>query len=355
MQQQERGRSQPTLLVTTCRLVHQMLPVLDRDAAEDVVLQATNANGRALRQVNGFLLAYPDGLTSGDSNAPPAIGRLIHVLIKLGVEGVQAPRCLDCHRAVGLPARVVGGRVCIRCDRNRRRKICCRCGRLDKVQQRVADGVLCQRCYCRENRSPCARCGGMFPVAARAPGGEPLCQTCRPTRKAECGECGPGRCAAAATARRNGPGVGAVDAVGHERLPLPPRRIGLTCVSAAATARSEPVRLAGATVPAGSTPTASPYASSAGGGPTKRVPGASEPSPSRRSGRWARSASAATSASGSTRRPVAGAETSGSSSATTRTKMGSAAPVSGSTCSQAAAHARARPALTKTAAARDAS
>lgn len=165
----------------------------------------------------------------------------------------------------------------------------------------------------------------------------------------------PGRCAAAATARRNGPGVGAVDAVGYERLPLPPRRIGLTCVSAAATARSEPVRLAGATVPAGSTPTASPYASCAGGGPIKRVPDASELSPSRRSGRWARSVSAATSASGSTRHLVAGVETSGSSSATTRTKVGSAAPVSGSTCSQAAAHARARPALTKTVAARDAS
>ena len=33
-QQQQRGRSQPTLLVTTCRLVRQMLPVLDRDAAD---------------------------------------------------------------------------------------------------------------------------------------------------------------------------------------------------------------------------------------------------------------------------------------------------------------------------------
>jgi hypothetical protein len=182
--------SLPALLDGTCALVRQALPALEHGATEDLVLRATSGNGAALGQVMNFLLAHPDGFTTGVSDAPPAVGRLIQALLELGVEGVRAPRCLDCQRGVALRVRVEGGRVCRSCYRNRHRKVCCRCGRLDKVQQRVPGGVLCPRCYRQENRAQCARCGGWWPVAARTPQGEPLCQTCRPGRKAPCVGCG---------------------------------------------------------------------------------------------------------------------------------------------------------------------
>jgi hypothetical protein len=180
----------PELLDGACRLLRRGLPVLGHAATEELVLRATGGNGLALRQVHDFLLAHPDGLTSGVSDAPPAVGRLTRALVELGITGVVAPRCLDCGRGVELAVRVEEGRVCRACYRNRHRKVCCRCGRLDTVQQRVDDGVLCPRCYRREHRVECSRCGTIAPVATRTPEGEPLCQTCRPARKAECCRCG---------------------------------------------------------------------------------------------------------------------------------------------------------------------
>ena len=169
------------LLATTVNLIVTGIPGLDQGLALELLKQAARTNA-SLRQLRDYLQEHPSGLRRPRSDAPLALGRLARLLLKSGYD-VGEPGCLDCDRAVVLPHKIPGGRLCRRCYKRRLTDICCRCGRFGQIQARVPEGAICVLCYQRDRRELCANCGRLSRVVTRQPDGQPLCQTCRPNRR----------------------------------------------------------------------------------------------------------------------------------------------------------------------------
>lgn len=172
------------------RLV-ELCPVLTREHLDCVVRQAVRSTA-SLRGLDVHLTEHPDALTSGSSNAPPALVRFAALLSAAGVDGIVRPRCLRCGRARPLPTIVDGGRVCNTCHRREMIETCVRCRRSARMAARAADGPVCLSCYRRDpaNQHRCSRCGRVRVVFRRLADGSGLCEACAPRRQRICDRCG---------------------------------------------------------------------------------------------------------------------------------------------------------------------
>jgi hypothetical protein len=75
-------------------LLTTQVPDLNVQAAERS-LEAANAAGRALWDVDAHLVAHPDALVSGSPDVPPSVFRLLVVLEAAG-HPVRVPHCASC-------------------------------------------------------------------------------------------------------------------------------------------------------------------------------------------------------------------------------------------------------------------
>lgn len=141
------------------------------------------------RNVRDHLSHRPDALTSGASDGPPVIARLIGQLLERGLDDARPPECVECGRSVTLHHRTPGGRLCMRCAARARATECSACGKTRPINARGPDGEpLCSTCS--RDRTACTACGREAIVATRTTAGEPLCPSCAPKRKRQCSSCG---------------------------------------------------------------------------------------------------------------------------------------------------------------------
>lgn len=141
------------------------------------------------RNVRDHLSQRPAALTSGASDGPPVISRLIGQLRERGLKDVRLPECVECGRGVTLRCRVPGGRLCMRCAAHARATECSVCGKTKPINARSQEGEpLCSGCS--RERIACTVCGREAVVATRTGAGEPLCPSCAPKRTRQCSSCG---------------------------------------------------------------------------------------------------------------------------------------------------------------------
>jgi hypothetical protein len=110
------------------------------------------------RRLAQALHEQPELLTSGRSDAPRAVDRLIDELLPLGTGRLVALRCARWHEPRELKARDGDRRICGRCDQRRRTaqgRACQRCGRTGGVARRRRTRVqLRRRCVPRRHDDP---------------------------------------------------------------------------------------------------------------------------------------------------------------------------------------------------------
>jgi integrase len=143
--------------------------------------------------VAAHLSAHPSALVDGDSAAPPAVARLIAELGAVGMEGLAAPRCLDCGNPRKLTVPVEGGRVCDSCGKRRRApERCVRCGKLALPVARDENrDPLCSTCWTRTHVPPiklCTVCG--VSKTYRTGRRRGICSQCADRSHATCASCG---------------------------------------------------------------------------------------------------------------------------------------------------------------------
>src|SRR5215467_544296 len=90
------------------------VPGLSPDAALAAVTKAETHYRKALRELDGYLLANPDALSSGSSDCPVGFVRLAHTLADMGY-AVTLPRCAECGRSPRVLRSSPGGRSYARC------------------------------------------------------------------------------------------------------------------------------------------------------------------------------------------------------------------------------------------------
>lgn len=167
--------------------------VVNRVGADAVVvaaaLDAAAPRPGDRRRVRDHLAGTPDALTSGTSDGPPVLARLIKQLHERGIDEVRLPECVQCRRAVTLHRRVSDGRLCIRCAARANSAPCSGCGKTKPVATRNADGgPVCG--WCSRQRAACTGCDREAVIATRTEQGEPLCPACAPKRERSCSSCG---------------------------------------------------------------------------------------------------------------------------------------------------------------------
>lgn len=206
------------------------VPDLGRSDAR--ALLTRTAAGPSLAWLHWHLDARPDTFTSGRSDVPVVVLRLLHALhgdghpvalpgcARCGVIRQHLPghvdsgrickRCADldraepctrCHRSMPIYARPDSGPVCQRCcvrpDRRERpvpprgeHGACVRCGEQRLLEYHSDDGRLCRPCYRKRWLGVCVRCGReRHCMPNRALGGQLLCASCRPRKRARCAHC----------------------------------------------------------------------------------------------------------------------------------------------------------------------
>lgn len=142
------------------------------------------------RAVLDHLRARPDALTSGSSEGPAGLARLLDALAEKYPE-VRRMQCGRCGAERRLPYRRDGARICNRCYNHTLLKTCVRCGELGHPEFREGAGTVCSRCSAHDpaRQEPCAGCGKSARVAYRVEG-EPYCQSCGPRKYYTCSKCG---------------------------------------------------------------------------------------------------------------------------------------------------------------------
>jgi hypothetical protein len=119
---------------------------LDPDVVADVVA-GTLRQRPVQRQVALILQADPQLLTSGRSEGPRSIERLIRALRDRGARHVVLPRCARCGHARPLQSRDGDLRICGQCTARERAAACAVCSRVRRVAHR--DRLGRPRCaYC---------------------------------------------------------------------------------------------------------------------------------------------------------------------------------------------------------------
>lgn len=144
------------------------------------------------RRLAWALQAEPGLLTGAGASGPPALGRLVAELRRVGATRVIAPVCPRCGRAVRLTQVEGGRRICAACYQRLRATPCAGCGAVRPPATRDADGrPRCSRCQQADpaNLEPCAGCGRRRPVSRRTTHG-PLCHSCYRAPLATCSGCG---------------------------------------------------------------------------------------------------------------------------------------------------------------------
>jgi hypothetical protein len=177
---------------------------LTAERAAEMVTQAAGCGTHTLAALQWHLRDHPDALSSGSSEAPPTVLRLIGLLADAGCDDVVVPRCVDCrqidrsHRPLGTP--VGGGRVCRPCAR-RRMERCTRCARNAIVWRRTPSGPVCERCWRADpdTTATCSLCGQRGPVGGHYDrrDGISICRRCYGQSKPRCAFCGERRIVAA--------------------------------------------------------------------------------------------------------------------------------------------------------------
>ncbi len=163
----------------------------DEELAE--IIHGVGGSPQRLSLLANWLLDHPDGLTSGDTNAPKVVVSLLEELITRGVPGVNRPACARCQASdLELFYRSRQGRICARCYARARTDVCAACGTRSPINSRTADGApLCRRCT-PPHLVTCADCGRTQKRAATR-NGQPLCSTCKARDVSfhePCGICG---------------------------------------------------------------------------------------------------------------------------------------------------------------------
>ena len=121
------------------------LPGVALPAARALVADASTRY--TVRQLDEYLEAYPDALTSGSSAAPMMIQALARRLVDAGYPDVRVPGCLRCADQTQLRYKVDGGRICDRCQRLSRHAPCTGCGRDRLISTRDEQArPLCPSC-----------------------------------------------------------------------------------------------------------------------------------------------------------------------------------------------------------------
>lgn len=181
------------------QLVLDAVPGIGADEARSL---AATAAGRSLglAALHGHLRRHGDAFSSGDSDAPAALLRLITLLVQAGYD-VVVPVCLDCGTVERfLQTVVAGGRVCLYCGR-RRAEPCSRCQRAKVVYRRVGDEPVCQKCWRADPdvRATCSLCGEVGPVGTQYArrDGTSICKRCYGQPTLQCVVCGERRIVAA--------------------------------------------------------------------------------------------------------------------------------------------------------------
>lgn len=123
-------------------------PALDRPRIEKVVA-AVGINRSYRMQLSDLVQNDPRLLTSGDSDVPALLARLIRELVKVGATQLRETRCSRC----GEPRKLAGEpgqpRICNPCRqaRGRRRAICSWCGNDRERRPTVLDIDVCIGCW----------------------------------------------------------------------------------------------------------------------------------------------------------------------------------------------------------------
>src|SRR5664280_1854796 len=193
------------------------LPGLAEQDAGAVLTSLRADRGTPLRVLDEHLGDHPDALTSGDTNCPAVVVRLVRGLRDAGHRGVVLPGCSTCGRTgVPLPRFGPGGRVCQACGVKNSKKECRRCGRTARIFARRDEGGICYSCYRLDPQivEECAGCSRIRMPVTRQPDGRALCldcwtppsrtcvnsgehgfvcRACRPRKQSPCSSCGRSR------------------------------------------------------------------------------------------------------------------------------------------------------------------
>lgn len=185
-------RHLPQLRQDTADLLVARLPGLPVGEALRLLEQARAWHSHAIVDLHDHLLMRSDALTSGSSDCPSSLIRLIHLLQVEGRTELVAPRCITCGTvAQDLPGVRNGGRVCLPCYRRQKKEPCAWCGRITKAAYRRPDGLICSSCRDTEpsTRGACPVCG-FTKALRRGPDGTMRCDRCRPRPVSVCAGCG---------------------------------------------------------------------------------------------------------------------------------------------------------------------
>ncbi|WP_405959434.1 site-specific integrase (plasmid) [Streptomyces sp. NBC_00868] len=165
---------------------------LDQAVLQTVIAEVTEGKTTTARRLLWDLQNQPGLLAGQAPHHSPRTVLLAYLLHKAGAEGVPAPKCPHCDRAVRLTHSIKRMRVCGTCYNRSKAEPCKWCGRHRPVAGRDDAGApICITCRREEPayQEKCSVCGRLDAVAARTADG-PLCSVCLKPRVVQCGSCG---------------------------------------------------------------------------------------------------------------------------------------------------------------------
>ncbi|MET7296763.1 hypothetical protein ABZS79_32500 [Streptomyces griseoloalbus] len=165
---------------------------LDEAVLRTVIAEVTGGNTSVTRRLLWDLQNQPGLLTGQAHHHGPKTVLLVNRLHEAGANGVPAPKCPHCDRAVRLSHSINRLRVCGTCYNHAKAEPCKWCGRNRPVAGRDDTGApICNTCRNKEPsyQEKCVVCGRVEGVGARTADG-PICAVCRKPPVVQCGSCG---------------------------------------------------------------------------------------------------------------------------------------------------------------------
>lgn len=165
---------------------------LDQAVLQTVIAEVTEGKTTTARRLLWDLQTQPGLLAGQAPHHSPRTVLLADRLHQAGAEGVPAPKCPHCDRAVRLTHSIKRMRVCGTCYNRAKAEPCKWCGRHRPVAGRDDAGApICVTCRREEPayQEKCGVCGRLDAVAARTADG-PLCSVCLKPPVVLCGSCG---------------------------------------------------------------------------------------------------------------------------------------------------------------------
>lgn len=151
--------------VEVAAMLARRLPGSDPDR---LAAQLTGLRIRAqhLTALATHLADHPDALSSGRSDGPACLRRVLEMLA-LEHPSVRRAQCSTCGSSGRLPYRVNGTGLCATCYRRVHLVTCVRCGGSGSPAAREDEGTVCARCYSADpaRHEPCGVCGQQARVA----------------------------------------------------------------------------------------------------------------------------------------------------------------------------------------------